>query len=163
MVKKICFTGCRKDSLFWGCMFIICAFVMLTVNTAFANCSCVDYVSRKLGVSCSEYYLAKDYGSCLLRSNFRRIEDPRPGAVIILQPNVLRADSVAGHIGFVEQVVYRVENGRRIYGLNTVRGANQGCSDGGCFTDANCGNVNESRFFSYFIGQKPRGVEFFSR
>lgn len=163
-MRNACLTGFRKTRIFWGFMIIMCAFVMLNVNTVFANCSCVDYVSRKIGVSCNGYWSAKDYGSCLIGSGFRRIIDPRPGAVIILQPNVLGADRVEGHIGFVGQVVYQViRNGQRSYGLNSVRGANQGCGDSGCFTDANCGNVSESRYFSYSIGQKPPGVEFYSR
>lgn len=86
-------------------------------------CQCVVFVQRHFslsgGIGGNGY--AKDMGPYLEARGFRRVADPAPDAVVVLQPSVLGADSVAGHVGIIASVQSVGSNWRV-----TLEGANQG-------------------------------------
>ncbi len=108
------------------------AAVFITPSASYANqyCQCVGYVKNALGIS-QAMGNAKDMIYSLPKHGFRRVNNPTPGAVVVMQPSFPGSDRTYGHVGFVDSFDAKT-------GKIKVRGANQG---GRTYRDAGCTNV----------------------
>ena len=121
-----------------------------------AFCYCVTYIKNRYNLSCSAN--AKDMGSCLVSSKFKKLSSPLSGAVIIFQPGYGGGiNTQYGHIGVITKTSYNSKN--KSYTL-TVRGANQG---GGTWTEYNCNNVSELST-TYTVGSsRDKNLSFYAK
>jgi hypothetical protein len=108
-------------------------------------CECVRYIVNRYGLKGSAH--AKDMGSVLVKNGFRKVQDPKVGAVVIFQPAFGPGiNQKSGHIGVIDKV--QSVNNNKSWSI-TVRGANQG---GSLFTDFNCNNVSRVAYKTYTKG-----------
>jgi hypothetical protein len=118
-------------------------------------CQCVKYIQNRYNLSCSAN--AKDMGSCLTKSKFKKLSSPLAGAVIIYQPTYGSGiDGTNGHIAVITSVSYNSKV--KSYTLK-VRGANQG----GTSTEFNCNNVGDISS-TYTVGSsKYKCLSFYAK
>lgn len=117
-------------------------------------CECVEYVKSSFGLRGAAGD-AKDMGPFLAKNGFRRLDAPRTGAVVILQPAYYSSGegSVYGHVAIIESTAPAGSSGWFV----GMRGANQ---TGSQFSRSGCSNVTfksvgpiskTSRLASYWL------------
>lgn len=106
-------------------------------------CQCVKYIQNRYNLRGSDH--AKNMGSVLINNGFRKVSDPRVGAVVIFQPGFFSSGDAAvyGHIGVITG--FQSVNSNRSWSL-TVRGANEIWTT---FTEYNCTNVSQGGYKSF--------------